>query len=149
MKVGVKAPRAGPAKRPGKSARARVARLAVKGMPMAEQLPEMPAWFDEGRHVNTDRGLYERGTGLSLAEDGLPVAGMIRAQRLAQNGAKTDPLGLVSEDLIAAEARAQKVVAESAVPTGLDVGTTDDATAFKSAVAGSGRKLKAEVRDAE
>lgn len=92
-----------------------------------EALP--PAWFDQERHVHNGRGVYERGTGLALADDGLPVAGIIRAQRLAAAGKKSDPLGLVSDDLIASEARAHKLVA--------------------AAVAGVAQKIKQEPTDAQ
>lgn len=102
---------------------------------MAEQSTEMPAWFDQERHVHNGRGVYERRTGLALAEDGLPVAGIIRAQRLAAAAQVTDPLGLVSDDLIASEGRVQKLAAEAA-----------SAQVAKPA---NGRKTKQESADAE
>lgn len=105
---------------------------------MAEQSTEMPAWYDQERHVHNGRGVYERGTGLALAEDGLPVAGIIRAQRLAAAEKTTDPLGLVSDDLIASEGRAQKLAADLAA----------DAAVAAAKPAGN-RKNKQEAADAE
>ncbi|WP_310476666.1 hypothetical protein [Sandarakinorhabdus sp.] len=71
-------------------------------------LPANPSWFDMERHVHTGRGVYERETGLGLAEDGLPISAMERARRLAAAGKKSDPLGHAGEGLIAAEALALK-----------------------------------------
>ena len=63
---------------------------------------EMPEWFNAELHIRTDNGIYERDTGLFLAEDGLPHAGMARCTRLVEAGIAEDPLGLVEAGSIAA-----------------------------------------------
>lgn len=65
---------------------------------------DLPAWFDQARHVHRDNGIYERETGLFLASDGLPFAGAARLGKLVAAGATTDPLGILDDDMIAGAA---------------------------------------------
>lgn len=90
-----------------------------------EAIDGAPEWFDPDRHIHNGRGVYERETGLALAADGLPMAGMIRAQRLAAAGTSEDPLGIVSAELIAAERAALPAVA--AKPFAMKPGRAADA----------------------
>lgn len=75
----------------------------AKGSLMSETAngPQLPAWFDEEKHIAEGAHIMERATGLYLDGDGLPHSGPIRARRLAEAGETTDPREQVSDDAIA------------------------------------------------
>ena len=98
----------------------------------------LPAWFDQGKHLLTTRGTYERETGLQVADDGLPANAAMRAQRLAAAGVATDPLSICGDELIASYA-----------PVDLNTGATLEASARKRPEAAGKAVARQEPTDAE
>jgi hypothetical protein len=74
----------------------------------ADEPVETPGWFDAEKHSVTRAGIIERATGLVLAGDGLPQAGVPRVQRLVDAGLAEDPLEIVPTSALAAEIARRK-----------------------------------------
>lgn len=98
--------------------------------PVEAPAAEMPAWFDAEVHIHTYNGIYERDTGLFLADDGLPHAGMARCTRLVEAGVAEDPLGLVDAGSIAATASHLAAMAAQLAAEAARTKAEDDAAKF-------------------